>query len=305
MTQHLRGILALVAVVLVWGTTFPAMKELTAYFSPVWIILTRFAIATVLLFPFLWRARRSDIVLGTNLSLLLFFCYLFQVEGLALTTSNRNAFICGLNVLVVPLLGLLGGRLPERRIVVALALAVAGLVCLCWDGGGGWGRGDTLALLAALTFGVYIKVMELYTRRATRLMTVTAAQIATVAVCAALWLLVREVPRGSIAVAEDAANYWAAIGHGLAQYWPHFAYLGVLCTAAIISMQAWGQARTSANEAAVIYAFEPGGAAFFAYFWLGEAMGGRGWLGAALLISGMIVSQWNAESRPAGALAPE
>jgi len=305
MTQHLRGILALVAVVLVWGTTFPAMKELTAYFSPVWIILTRFAIATVLLFPFLWRARRSDIVLGTNLGLLLFFCYLFQVEGLALTTSNRNAFICGLNVLVVPLLGLLGGRLPERRIVVALALAVAGLVCLCWDGGGGWGRGDTLALLAALTFGVYIKVMELYTRRATRLMTVTAAQIATVAVCAALWLLVREVPRGSIAVAEDAANYWAAIGHGLAQYWPHFAYLGVLCTAAIISMQAWGQARTSANEAAVIYAFEPGGAAFFAYFWLGEAMGGRGWLGAALLISGMIVSQWNAESRPAGALAPE
>ena len=113
MTQHLRGILALVVVVLVWGTTFPAMKELTAYFSPVWIILTRFAIATVLLSPFLWRARRTDLMLGGILGLLLFFCYLFQVEGLALTTSNRNAFICGLNVLVVPLLGLLGGRLPE------------------------------------------------------------------------------------------------------------------------------------------------------------------------------------------------
>jgi hypothetical protein len=28
-------------------------------------------------------------------------------------------------------------------------------------------------------------------------------------------------------------------------------------------------------------------------------------LGAALLISGMIVSQWNAESRPAAALVPE
>jgi drug/metabolite transporter (DMT)-like permease len=180
---------------------------------------------------------------------------------------------------------------------------VAGLVSLCWDGGGGWGRGDTLALLAALTFGTYIKVMEVYTRRAVRLMSVTAAQIATVAVCAALWLLVREVPRGE--GAGEALNYWTYVGHGLLQYAPNFAYLGVLCTAAIISMQAWGQARTSANEAAVIYAFEPGGAAFFAYFWLGEAMGGRGWLGAALLISGMIVSQWNAEPRPAAALAPE
>ena len=305
MTQHLRGIAALVVVVLVWGTTFPAMKELTAYFSPVWIILTRFAIATVLLTPFLWRARRADLALGATLGLLLFFCYLFQVEGLALTTSNRNAFICGLNVLVVPLLGLLGGRLPERRIVVALLLAIAGLVSLCWDGGGGWGRGDTLALLAALTFGSYIKVMEIYTRRAVRLMSVTAAQIGTVAVCAALWLLVREVPRGGIGVVEAGANYWSYISQGLAHYWLNFAYLGVLCTAAIISMQAWGQARTSANEAAVIYAFEPGGAAFFAYVWLGEAMGARGWLGAALLISGMIVSQWNAESRPAAALAPE
>jgi drug/metabolite transporter (DMT)-like permease len=304
MTQHLRGILALLVVVLVWGTTFPAMKELTAYFSPVWIILTRFALATLLLAPFLWRARRSDLVLGLTLGLLLFFCYLFQVEGLALTSSNRNAFICGLNVLVVPLLGVLGGRLPERRIVVALLLAIAGLAALCWDGGA-WGRGDSLALLAALTFGGYVKLMELYSRRAVRLMSLTAAQIATVGLCALLWLLVREVPASGIARAEDAGNYWAYIGHGLARYWSNFAYLGVICTAAIISMQAWAQARTSANEAAVIYAFEPGAAAFFGYFWLGEAMSARGWLGAALLISGMIISQWNAESRPAAALAPE
>jgi drug/metabolite transporter (DMT)-like permease len=301
MTQHLRGILALVFVVLVWGTTFPAMKELTATFSPVWIILIRFALATMLLTPFLWRARRGDVQLGFTLGLLLFFCYLFQIEGLARTSSNRNAFICGLNVLVVPLLSLLGGRLPERRIVVALLLAIAGLVALCWDGGA-WARGDSLALLAALTFGVYVKVMETYARRAVRLLTLTAAQIATVGGCAALWLLVREIPGAGTA---SATAYWAQLGHGLAHYWPNFAYLGVLCTAGIISLQAWAQARTSANEAAVIYAFEPGAAACFGFLWLGEAMTGRGWLGAALLISGMIVSQWHAPARPAAVLVPE
>jgi drug/metabolite transporter (DMT)-like permease len=303
MNQQLRGIAALVIVVVAWGTTFPAMKDLTATFSPVWIILVRFALASLLLAPFLWRTHASDLRAGVLLGLVLFFCYLFQVEGLALTSSNRNAFICGLNVLVVPLLGVLGGRLPERRIVFALVLAIAGLAALCWDGGA-WGTGDTLALLAALTFGVYVKIMEIKTRRATRLMSVTAAQIATVAVCAALWLLVREVPRGA-GMLEDANNYWRTIGSGLAGNWLNFAYLGVICTAAIISMQTWGQSRTTANEAAVIYAFEPGAAAFFAYFWLGEAMTARGWLGAALLISGMIVSQWNTESRPAAALAPE
>jgi drug/metabolite transporter (DMT)-like permease len=54
----------------------------------------------------------------------------------------------------------------------------------------------------------------------------------------------------------------------------NLAYLGVVATAAIISLQSWGQARASANEAAVIYAFEPAAAAFFAYFWLGETMTG-------------------------------
>jgi drug/metabolite transporter (DMT)-like permease len=304
MTQQFRGILALLVVTLVWGTTFPAMKGLTGYFSPVWIIFVRFAVAALLLAPFLWRGRRADIAAGATLGLMLFVCFVGQVEGLALTSSNRNAFICGLNVLVVPLLGVLGGRLPERRVVFALVLAVAGLAALCW-GGEGWGRGDSLALLAALSFGVYVKMMEVRTQKATNLLTLSAAQIATVALCAAVWLLAREVPRTTIESAQDYANYWSYIGHGLAQYWWNLAYLGVVATAAIISLQTWGQSRTTANEAAVIYSFEPGAAAFFAFFWLGEAMSPRAWLGAALLISGMIVSQWNSESRPPAALAPE
>ncbi|MFL6674643.1 MAG: DMT family transporter [Massilia sp.] len=304
MNHQFRGILALLVVTVVWGTTFPAMKGLTGYFAPVWIIFVRFALAALLLAPFLWRARRSDLASGGLLGLILFFCFMFQVEGLALTSSNRNAFICGLNVLVVPLLGVIAGRLPERRVVVALVLAVAGLVALCWDGGG-WGRGDSLALLCALAFGVYVKVMEVRTRQAGRLMTLTAAQITTVALCAALWLLLRDVPRGGDALGQDYADYWSYIGRGLQLYWWNLAYLGAVATAAIISLQTWGQARTSANEAAVIYSFEPGAAAFFAFLWLGEALSPRAWLGAALLISGMIVSQWNSESRPAAALAPE
>jgi drug/metabolite transporter (DMT)-like permease len=305
MTQHMRGILALLLVTLVWGTTFPAMKGLTVYFSPVWIIFIRFAVAALLLAPFLYKAGRDDLVSGGLLGVLLFFCYVFQVEGLALTSSNRNAFICGMSVLVVPLLGVVSGRLPEKRIVLALALAVSGLAALCWDGGA-WGRGDTLALLSAFSFGLYIKMMAFRTRRASRLMTLTAAQIVTVALCAAVWLLAREVPRTTIDAGQDFANYWDYIANGLGQYAVSLLYLGVVATAAIISLQSWGQAHASANEAAVIYSFEPAAAAFFAYFWLGETMTQRGWFGAVLLIAGMIVSQWNAAApRPAAALAPE
>ena len=300
MTHPLRGILALLLVTLVWGTTFPAMKALTEELSPAWIVFTRFALAALLLVPFLVRGARSDMRSGLLLGLLLFFCYVFQVEGLALTSSNRNAFICGLNVLVVPLLGMAAGRAPERRIGIALVLAVSGLAALCWDGGA-WRFGDTLALGAALCFGAYIKMMELHTRGARKLMTITATQISTVALCSAVWLLVTEVP---LSAGPDAGAYWTGVGAALGGGALNIGYLGVVATAAIISLQTWGQSHASANEAAVIYAFEPAAAAVFGFLWLGETMTGRGWIGAALLISGMIVSQWNTE-RPAGALVPE
>ena len=304
MPQHLRGIAALLIVTLVWGTTFPAMKDMTGYLSASWIVLCRFALAGVLLLPFMWRAKWNDIRWGVIAGVVLFLCYVFQIEGLALTSSNRNAFVTGLNVLVPPLLGVLMGARLERRIVVALVLALAGLFALCWEGSLTWGRGDTLALLCALFFGIYVKLMETTTRKVDKLMVLTASQIWTVAVCAAVWLLMREVPLGFAERSQDLPDYVGYIWKGLQMYGLNLVYLGVVATAAIISLQTWGQSHSSANEAAVIYAFEPGCAAIFAYFWLGETLAWNGLLGAALLISGMIVSQWSTE-RPAAALAPE
>ncbi|OEZ99748.1 DMT family transporter [Duganella sp. HH101] len=304
MPQHLRGIAALLIVTLVWGTTFPAMKDMTGYLSASWIVLCRFALAGVLLLPFMWRAKWNDIRWGIIAGAVLFLCYVFQIEGLAPTSSNRNAFVTGLNVLVPPLLGVLMGARLERRIVVALVLALAGLFALCWEGSFTWGRGDTLALLCALFFGIYVKLMETTTRKVDKLMVLTASQIWTVAVCAAVWLLMREVPLGFAERSQDLPDYVSYIWKGLQVYGLNLVYLGVVATAAIISLQTWGQSHSSANEAAVIYAFEPGCAAIFAYFWLGETLAWNGLLGAALLISGMIVSQWSTE-RPAAALAPE
>lgn len=288
MPIHFRGVLALLVVTLAWGTTFPAMKELTPHFSAVWIIVVRFAMAGLLLSPFLYRATRRDCAFGAALGAVLFICYMMQLEGLALTSSNRNAFVTGLNVLMVPLLGIATGKLPERRIVIAILLAILGLFALCWDGGA-WGFGDSLALIGAFFFGVYIKLMELFTRRAGNLMVLTTMQIIAVAGCAGLWLLGWELPHHPLD--------WGAMPSLMRAHATNFIYLGMFATAGIISLQTWAQRQSSANEAAVIYAFEPACAAIAAYFLLGETMAWRGLLGAALLISGMIVSQWMPAAR--------
>jgi drug/metabolite transporter (DMT)-like permease len=288
MPLRLRGILALLLVTLVWGTTFPAMKDLSIHFSPIWIVVIRFSVAGLLLSPFLLRAKRADFVAGGLLGVTLFVCYMLQLNGLALTSSNRNAFITGLNVLVVPLLGLAMGKIPERKILIAIALAIGGLFALCWDGGS-WEVGDNLALCGAFCFGVYIKLLEVMSRKVSNLMALTAIQIIVVALCALVCLVGWELP-------AHPFNWTQFSSDGTGDT-ANFLYLAVVATASIIALQTWGQRHSSANEAAVIYAFEPACAAIAAYFWLGETMALRGIFGALLLIAGMIVSQWTSRNK--------
>ncbi|HZW23152.1 DMT family transporter [Noviherbaspirillum sp.] len=286
MPKHIQGVLALLVVTVVWGTTFPAMKDLSEHFSAVWIALLRFAMAGLLLSPFLLHASRKDYTAGAILGLLLFAAFMLQVEALAQMSASRNAFITGLNVLIVPLLGIAGGRMPENRIIIAVVLSMAGLFAMCWDGGA-WSAGDTLALGGALCFGVYVKLMESLTRRADNMMALTAIQIIAVAVCAAAWIV----------VAEPQAVAWPSIEERVRGNLVNLLYLGVFATAAIISLQTWGQRHASANEAAIVYAFEPACAAIAAYFWLAEVMTPRSIAGGLLLIAGMIVSQWRPAAR--------
>lgn len=78
-------------------------------------------------------------------------------------------------------------------------------------------------------------------------------------------------------------------------------YLGGVATAAVIALQAWGQRRTNANEAASIYALEPASAAIFSAMWLGETLTGQAWFGAVFLFAGMVICQRHVERPlPAG-----
>jgi drug/metabolite transporter (DMT)-like permease len=140
---------------------------------------------------------------------------------------------------------------------------------------------------------VYVKLMETLTRKASDLMALTAMQILTVACLAG----------ASIAVITPEHLTMEQLRQGVSDNMANLAYLGVFATAAIIALQTWGQRHSSANEAAIVYAFEPACAAIAAYFWLAETMTSRSVFGGFLLILGMIVSQWAPRQRRSVAFA--
>jgi len=286
MRAERQGLIALLIVVAVWGTTFPTMKLLSGQLDALQIIWARFVIALAVLLP-LWRGMRApELRWGLLLGGLLFVAFWLQTEGLARTSSNRNAFVTGLNVLVVPLLAMLALR---RRygwaLWAACAMALAGMT-LMFHEDAPWNLGDTLTLASTLFYAVYILSLEECARRTAaaplRATRMAAAQALVMCAASGALMLARH---GGIASTLDALGTLS--GLALAS----LIYLGVVASVLVVTLQAWGQQRVDAVRSAIVFGLEPVFAAATAWLLIGERLGAVGLLGAALIVAALIVSQ--------------
>lgn len=279
------GLWALLLVTVVWGTTFPAMKLLSGQLDAVQIIWLRFAIALLVLGPLWWGMRRDERLWGGLLGALLFLAFWLQIEGLARTSSNRNAFVTGLNVLVVPLLAMLVlGRRYGWRLWMACALALGGMVMMFHEDAP-WNTGDTLTLVSTLFYAIYILALEQCAQR-TQAQPLRATRMAAVqasVMCAAASVLLLLRPGGMEWLAPLAELGMPA--------WTALLYLGLLASVVVVTLQAWGQQRVDAMRSAIIFGLEPVFAALTAWAMLGERMGLVAIAGAALVVVALVFSQ--------------
>ncbi|MCB1978566.1 MAG: DMT family transporter [Burkholderiaceae bacterium] len=285
MQSEKRGLAALLLVTAVWGTTFPAMKLLSAQLDALQIIWLRFAIALLVLAP-LWRGMRAqERRWGWLLGAVLFIAFWLQIEGLGRTSSNRNAFVTGLNVLVVPLLAMvLLRRRYGWRLWAACALAALGMA-LMFHEDAPWNLGDTLTLCSTLFYAIYILLLEACAQRNAadplRAARMAAAQASVMCLAAFALLLARH------------GGLWHAGIKGLdAPSWAALIYLGVLASVLVVTLQAWGQQRVDALRSAIVFGLEPVFAALTAWALLGERMGLLAFSGASMVVLALIWSQW-------------
>ncbi len=296
MRSERQGLLALLLVTMVWGTTFPAMKMLSSHLDALQIIWLRFAIALAVLSP-LWRGmRRTERRWGLLLGALLFLAFWLQIEGLARTSSNRNAFVTGLNVLVVPLLAMaVLGRRYGWTLWAACGMALAGMA-LMFHENEPWNLGDTLTLASTVFYAIYILALEECARRtaAAPLRATRMAAMQALVMFAAATALVG-VRHGGYAgtlaqIAELPAGAWSAV-----------AYLGVVASVLVVTLQAWGQQRVDAMRSAIVFGLEPVFAALTAWLLIGERLGWAGVAGAALIVCALIASQLQPPRAPQAA----
>lgn len=106
MRKQLFADFSLLAVVIVWGYTFVAIKNALAGITPFNFIALRF-IAALFILLVLFRKRlpglnRYIILRGSIVGIFLFFAYAFQTAGLKYTTASNAGFITGFSVVLVP-----------------------------------------------------------------------------------------------------------------------------------------------------------------------------------------------------------
>jgi drug/metabolite transporter (DMT)-like permease len=269
---------ALVAVTVVWGFTFVPVKDAVDVYPVLSFNAVRFAIASAALALVAGRRLamlgRGGLARGIALGLLLAAGYELQTAGLDLTTVSSTGFITGMYVVLTPLIGLV---LFRSRIGLqawaGVALATAGLALLSGIQAGS-AAGDLLVLAGAAVYSLQIVLMERYAPRYDPLAFTLAEMLAAAGGFAVAALAFGQLgtPRGS--------TVWFAL-----------VVTGVFASALAYLVQTWAQRRTSAARTALAFTMEPVFAALFGYALAGDRLGVSGWLGGALIVTGILAAE--------------
>jgi drug/metabolite transporter (DMT)-like permease len=297
MSRSVRAHLLLFCVVGVWGSTFVLVKSVLRDISPLLFNLLRMALAFLclaVLYRKQWkRIRRAGWVSGALLGCTLAVAYQFQTGGLKLTTPSNSAFITGLTLVLVPVLGALpgvrrsGSRPPAWNVWLGVVLAFSGVVLLAAPPGNltGIGIGDLLTLGCAFAFAGHIifqdRVSDKGADKGTDLAAIPFEQLALLQVGFCTLFMAASTP-----LLERPYLHWSPL------LVVTLIVEAVFATAAAFTIQSWAQKFLAPTYLVLIYAMEPVFAWLTSLAVLHQGLSARAGWGAVLILGGVLAAEF-------------
>jgi drug/metabolite transporter (DMT)-like permease len=281
-----RAEFALAFCTLLWGSTFVVVKNSLDHASVFIFLALRFTLAGVCMALFRRRVfrtlQREEIFAGIRLGFFMFCGYAFQTAGLRYTTASNSGFITGSSVVMVPLvLALFWGKRVTLWVYFGTSAAAAGLYFLTVPvtGVAHLNRGDVLTFFAAMSYAAHIILVGEYAREHSA----AALSVLQVLSCAAMaWLT---------AIGAHAIHWQEMQLSSTKELWTGIAVCAVFATAVAFSLQLWAQQYTSPSHAAILFTLEPVFAVITSYLVLRERLGLRSFIGAALVLAGILAAE--------------
>jgi drug/metabolite transporter (DMT)-like permease len=294
----LFGAALLFLAAVIWGFAFAPQKLTVVSLPPLTATAFRFLLAAPLITLVAWKRLKAPglpLRHAITLGLVLYVAYALQTAALTMTPVARVALITGLYAVFVPLISpLFGHARPSLLHWVGALIAfigVAGLVGVVGDSRAlatPLNMGDLLTLLHALLGAVQVALVGKIARKADAFALNAQQLIVLALVSVPIALIVEGVPRVDVVMEPRTLA--------------SFAYLAAFSTVVAFTAQIVGQRHASPSTAAVIMLLETPVGVLAALALFDESMSTSQWIGAAVLIAGVVTSLY-AEVRRERAIA--
>lgn len=264
--------LYLLLATLMWGVTFPLIRNALHEVDTVTFVFLRFMLAALVLLPFIshFLKKTTPALLWGGL-LIGFFnavAYLSQTIGLQTVSSARTAFITGASVIWVPLLApLFCLTWPTRLDFICAGLGFLGLYILTSPGQQSLTSGDLWIILTSLSFALQILFLQRLNQTITHYPLFTFYQILFTLPYVMLGL---QHPTFSAALQPAALT--------------GILFCAIFATSLAYYLQNKYQKHSSAPKAALIYALEPVFASAFGLALNNEPLSKEIYYGGSILL---------------------
>lgn len=272
----------------IWGFAFVAQRVGAQYMGPFTFNGVRFALGGLSLVPIILINNRTPkekyelissfpkvIIPGILAGTVLFIGATLQQTGMEYTTAGKAAFITGLYIALVPIIGLFIGQRAKSGTWAGVALAVIGLYFLSINGSFRIEYGDLLEIIGAFFWASHILLIDYFIKKLDALL-LSFVQVLS---CSILSLI-------AAFIFEDISIL------AFSQAIIPILYGGICSVGIAYTLQVVGQKHAKPSHAAIILSMESVFASLGGLVVLGENLGARGYLGCALMLSGMLLSQF-------------
>ena len=285
MSKQVRADGILILVTLCWGVSYLLMdislEELDPFTLNAFRFLGAIAIAALVSFKKIRTVNKTTLKYSLLVGFALVFVYIGATFGVKYTSLSNSGFLCALTVVFTPILAwLFFKKAPGKKLTFVVILCFIGIALLTLGDDFSINmehlKGDLLCLMCAVAYAADLLLTEkAVSHEEVDAYNLGVFQLGVTGALNLIMALIVETPQ-----APQTMEVWSAV-----------IFLSVFCTGVAFVLQPVAQQYTTASHVGVIFTLEPVFAAVVAYFFAGEILSFKAYLGAALMLASIFIME--------------
>jgi len=283
--KPLKADLLILMVTICWGSSYIFMKLGLDSIEEFNLIALRCGLAFILSAALFYKNLRltdwKTLKYAALLGFLLFGVFTGIMFGLKTTTTSNAGFLISLTVIFVPIIYVtVFKKKLKLSLVIGVCLAIIGIGFLTLNSQFKMYPGDFLCILGALLYAIHILITD-SAAKTTNTLNLGILQLGFAGAYGLFFSFLLETPKF-----PHTSEGWVSV-----------LVLSIVCSAFGYVAQPLAQKYTTPIRTGLIFSLEPLFAALFGFLFIDEILPFKGYIGAALVLVGVLVSGWHGGSK--------